>query len=201
MKVSTRARYGLRMMVELTRGLKKEDIVQLGKIAKVTNLSESYLAQLAIPLKKAGLIVGVSGKKGGYLLGRLPEKIKISEIINTLTGPIGLTDCVNNPEICLNYGFCEARIIWTILSGRIQEILEGFTLADMVSKDRMASIKDEYKRMPLLEPDLVLAEIDADASDSCPSIKATEIAAHPNKTKIKFNKRRQPNLISKGSGR
>ena len=171
MKESTRARYGLRLMVELARELKKEDIVQLKKIAKITHLSENYLAQLAIPLKGAGLIIGVSGKKGGYLLGRLPEGIKIREIINALTGPIGLTDCVNNPEICLNYSFCEARMIWTILSGKIQEILDKFTLADLINKDRIEAIRKEYSRMPLLNPDLVLAESDAETTDICPTTK------------------------------
>lgn len=171
MKVSTRARYGLRMMIELARELKKEDIVQLGKIAKITHLSEKYLAQLAISLKKAGLIVGVSGKKGGYLLGRQPENIKIGEIVDAMTGQIGLTDCVSNPEICLNYSFCEARIIWTILSGRISEILDKFTLADMLNKNYLDGIRREYSRMPLLNPDLILAETEIDMPDSCPSLK------------------------------
>jgi len=175
MKISTRARYGLRLMVELARELKTEDIVQLKKIAKITHLSEKYLAQLAIPLKGAGLIIGVAGKKGGYLLGRIPEKITISEIVSALIGPIGLTDCVNSPEVCLNYGFCEARTIWTILSGRIQEILDEFTLADLINKDHLGTIREEYSRMPLLNPDLVLAEADLKATDICPTKKRSVI--------------------------
>ena len=190
MKESTRARYGLRLMVELARELKKEDIVQLKKIAKITHLSENYLAQLAIPLKGAGLIIGVSGKKGGYLLGRLPEGIKIREIINALTGPIGLTDCVNNPEICLNYSFCEARMIWTILSGRIQEILDKFTLADLINKDSIEAIRKEYSRMPLLNPDLVLAESDTETTDICPPTKKQRLYFTKKKNQVKTKRKK-----------
>ncbi|MCP4706569.1 MAG: Rrf2 family transcriptional regulator [candidate division Zixibacteria bacterium] len=171
MKVSTRARYGLRLMVELARVLKNEDIVQLKKIAKITHLSEKYLAQLAIPLKEAGLIVGVSGKKGGYLLGQSPDKIRIRKIVSALIGPIGFTDCVNSPEICLNYSFCEARTIWTILSGRIQEILDEFTLSDLISKERLGAINNKYQHMPLLNPDFVLAKGDVTTTEICPATK------------------------------
>ncbi len=175
MKVSTRARYGLRLMVELARELKKDDIIQLNKIAKITHLSEKYLAQLAIPLKEAGLIIGVSGKKGGYLLGYKPEEIKIRQIVCALIGPISLTDCVNSPEICLNYSFCEARTIWTILSERMHEILDEFTLADLINKDSMKAIKEDFSRMPLLDPDLVLAKDNLEATDICPTKKRKDI--------------------------
>ena len=175
MKVSTRARYGLRLMVELARELRNEDIVRIKTIAKITHLSEKYLAQLAIPLKGAGLIVGVSGKKGGYLLGQVPENIKINEIITALIGPISLTECVNSPEICLNYGFCEARTIWAILSGRIQEILDEFTLADLIKKDYLGTIKEDYSRMPLLDPDLILAESKMETTNVCPTFKGRNI--------------------------
>jgi len=157
------------MMIELARELRKEEIVRLGKIAKITHLSEKYLAQLAIPLKKAGLIVGVSGKKGGYHLGRNPGEIKVGEIVDSLTGKFYLTDCVNSPEICLNCSFCEARIIWTILSGRISEFLDGITLADMIDKDYVKDIRKEYAHLPLLNPDQILAETDINIRGACPS--------------------------------
>ncbi len=187
MRVSTRARYGLRFMVELARELKKNKIVQLKTIAKITHLSEKYLAQLAIPLKEAGLIIGVSGKKGGYLLGSKPEKIKIRQIVSALIGPISLTDCVNSPEICLNYSFCEARTIWTILSGRMHEILDEFTLADLINKDSMKAIGDDYSRMPLLDPDLVLAKDNFEATDICPTKKRKDINLQVRKMKNSNN--------------
>lgn len=167
MKFSTRARYGLRMMVELARELKKENIVHLKRISEITGVSDNYLAQLAIPLRSAGLVVGVSGKKGGYLLGRPPEEIKVSDIIDALIGPMGATECVNSPEICMNSSFCEARMIWVILSGRLREILDEFTLAEMIDKKRLSNIRQKYARMPLLNPDRVLARGNVRSGGCC----------------------------------
>lgn len=132
MKFSTRARYGLRMMIELARLQGNGRLIQLHRIAKITGLSNNYLAQLAISLKDDGLIIGVSGKKGGYQLARSPEKINVGEIIKAVQGPIYVTECVVNPDICLNAEFCEGRAIWGILTHRIKQTLEEFTLADLI---------------------------------------------------------------------
>lgn len=145
------------MMVELARELKAERLVHLGKIARITGLSENYLAQLAIPLKSEGLLVGVSGKKGGYHLSRGPEKIRLSEIIRAVIGPIEFTECVNNPDLCLNSSSCEARMIWVILSGTIMDIMDKFTLADLIDQARVENIRDGYSHLPLLFPDRVMA--------------------------------------------
>nr|MBN2277439.1 Rrf2 family transcriptional regulator [candidate division Zixibacteria bacterium] len=170
MKFSTRNRYGLRLMVELARELKKNNLVHLGRIAGITGVSENYLAQLAIPLKNEGLLIGVSGKKGGYHLSRSPEEIKIMDVVRAVDGPINLTDCVNNPDICLNSSFCEARIMWAILSGRMVEVLEKYTLADLIDKDRLQRIKDEYAFLPMLNPDRIMAPEDEgeESEPGCP---------------------------------
>jgi len=169
MKFSTRIRYGLRMMVELARELKKEKIVHLGRIARITGLSENYLAQLAISLKNNGLLIGVAGKKGGYMLSRTAEDIKISDIVKSLTGPISLTDCVNNPDICLNSHSCEARMIWVILSGRMVEFLDEYSLAELVDKERAVQICSKFDYMPLLNPDKMLAGTDKVMVPDCPA--------------------------------
>lgn len=153
MKFSTRARYGLRMMIELARALRKESIVHVGRIAEITGLSENYLAQLTSPLKGAGLLIGVSGKKGGYMLGRPAEEITIGEIVQALVGPIGATGCVNSPDICMNAGFCEARLIWTLASAKMQEVFESFTLADMVDREKVRAIARENGHIPQIDAD------------------------------------------------
>jgi len=168
MKFSTRARYGLRLMVELARELKKEKLVHLGKIAKITGVSENYLAQLAMSLKNDGLLIGVSGKKGGYYLSRPTEEIKISEIVKAVAGPICLTDCVNNPDICLNSSFCEARMIWVIMSGSMVEILERYSLEDLIDKKRLAGVVGNHAHLPLLFPDKIMAQAAVDRVDGCP---------------------------------
>jgi Rrf2 family protein len=169
MRLSTRARYGLRMMVELARLLEAEKLVHLGRIAEITGLSESYLAQLAMLLKNGGLLIGVSGKGGGYQLAKSPDRIKISQIVEAVSGSLCLAECVNNPDICLNSSFCEARIVWVILSGSMAETLEKYTLADLIDKGRLKNVISEYAHLPLLYPDRVMAETVDAAVHGCPA--------------------------------
>jgi len=158
MKFSTRARYGLRLMMELARELKKHDPVHLGHVASITGLSTNYLAQLAMPLKNSGLLHGISGKKGGYRLGRPADKISVRGILEAVQGPIGLTDCSNHPELCLNCSFCEARMIFVIATHKMVEVFDRTTLADLMDKDWKREVYDEFSHIPLLQPDKYLAE-------------------------------------------
>jgi Rrf2 family protein len=168
MKFSTKARYGLRMMVELARELEKDNLVRLGKIAKITGLSENYLAQLAIPLKNNGILLGISGKNGGYRLAKPANQIKISEIIRAVGGPLSLTDCVANPEICMNSSFCETRIVWLILSGMMAEFLEGHTLEDLTNKKQFTQICEKYSSLPLFQKDKIIIDSPLSFALGCP---------------------------------
>lgn len=153
MKYSTRARYGLRMMVELARALQDKPLVHLGEVATTTGISMNYLAQLAMPLKNNGLLVGVSGKGGGYSLGRPAEEIKISEIIEAVQGPTALTDCTANPDLCMHAPFCDTRLIWVIAGHRLHEVFEQFSLADIIRKGFRQDTLREYGSVPLLNPE------------------------------------------------
>ena len=168
MKFSTRARYGLRMMVEMARELKTDKLVQLGKIAKVTGLSDNYLAQLAIPLKNQGLLIGISGKNGGYRLAKPPEEISVSQIVKAVSGDVKITDCVDNPDICLNSSFCEARLIWVIVNDALTSALEKFTLADLIEKHKVDNIRREYQHIALIDPDRVMSGKDDHEMTGCP---------------------------------
>jgi Rrf2 family protein len=161
------------MMVELARELKKQSPVHLGRIAEITGVSENYLAQLAIALRNNGLLVGVSGKRGGYHLARAPEQIKLTEVVEAVIGPLHLTDCVSDPTICLNSSFCEARLIWAILSGSMVEVLEQHTLADLLDKKRVAAMQQDYAHLPLMEVDRLTATDDEGRGSGCP-VKSNE---------------------------
>lgn len=141
MKFSTRSRYGLRMMVELARLQQEDRLIQLKRIAEITGLSNNYLGQLAISLRNDGLLIGVSGKNGGYRLARPSEDINLREIVRAVHGPIFTTDCVINPQACLNADFCEARTIWALLTHRIQELLENYSLADLIDPNWMEKVR------------------------------------------------------------
>jgi Rrf2 family protein len=168
MKFSTRARYGLRMMVELARLLEKEPVVHLGRIARITGLSENYLAQLAMSLKNNGLLLGISGKKGGYQLARPAAEIKIGDIIRSVAGPLSATDCVGHPEICLNSNFCEARALWVLVSDSVANVLNDYSLSDLIRKDWLADLRKQNPHNRLLYPDKFMADGNSENLPGCP---------------------------------
>ena len=174
MKFSTRSRYGLRMMVELARLQQEDKLIQLKKIAEITGLSNNYLGQLAMSLRNDGLLIGVSGKKGGYRLARPAKDINLREIVRAVHGPIFTTDCVINPHICLNAEFCEARTIWALLTHQIQDLLENYTLADLISKDWISKLKEENPNVQYLYLSRMIPESSETIPPGCPSEQANK---------------------------
>jgi Rrf2 family protein len=135
MKLSTRARYGLKMMLQLARGGGQAGKLSISEIARQAHLSRRYLEQLAIGLKNASLITATTGREGGYRLARSPEEITLREIIEACLGPVNIVDCVGDPEACIWVDSCECRPLYTLINERITGVLDDFSLADMASAD------------------------------------------------------------------
>ena len=131
MKLSTRGRYGTRMMLDLAQH-QGEGPVQIGEIAKRQDISVKYLEQLIIPLKKASYIKSIRGPRGGHMLAVPPENITVGEIVKILEGGIDLTDCIGNPEICHRSEHCITRDIWTETTDVIYDKLNSISLANMI---------------------------------------------------------------------
>lgn len=131
MKLSTRARYGLRMMVEIARHARAGDPVSLADVADRTEISRRYLDQLAVGLKNATLIRGIAGKGGGYALVKPAEEVKIGQVIEAAIGPINIVACVGRPDTCAKADRCECRWIYKLINDRITEVLNEITLADL----------------------------------------------------------------------
>ena len=121
MKLSTRARYGTRALLDLAIQGSGEP-VSLKDIAKRQQISLQYLEHLMTPLIAAGLVRSVRGPKGGVMLAKPPEKIMLSEIIQLLEGSIAPVDCVDNPKLCPRSGLCVTRDIWD----EVKQAMEGF---------------------------------------------------------------------------
>jgi Rrf2 family protein len=132
MKISTKGRYGLRAMMDIAMYGQNGLPVLLPDIVKRQDISGKYLEQIFSTLHGAGLVNTVRGRKGGYLLTRPPHKIRLKEIITVLEGPCILVDCVTDQAACPKSDKCAARDIWTLLSNKMDELLTGFTLADIV---------------------------------------------------------------------
>jgi len=145
MKLSTRARYGLRMMLDVWRSANGGKPVRLEEVAGRTGISRRYLDQLVLPLKAAGLLRGVKGPGGGYLLGRSAKEIRVSEIVEAEIGPIAVVDCVATDEFCDRTDDCACRLIYSLVSHRVRSTLNGLSLADLASERRLAAIRKELK--------------------------------------------------------
>jgi Rrf2 family protein len=135
MKLSTRGRYGVRLMLELALHFGEGPIL-LKDIAERQGISEKYLWQLINPLKTTGLVNSLRGSRGGYVLGKAPEAISLREILRILEGSLCLVDCVDDPSFCERSPSCISREIWGEASRSMQQTLEETTLAVMVAKQK-----------------------------------------------------------------
>lgn len=133
MRLSTRSRYGTRMMADLAARY-EEGPVQIGEIAKRQNISVKYLEQLIIPLKRADFIISVRGPKGGHRLARPPETISVGEIVRVLEGNIALSVCTIDPKSCERSGSCRTRNIWGEAARAMMEKLEETSLAALIGQ-------------------------------------------------------------------
>jgi Rrf2 family protein len=135
MKLSTRGRYGVRLMQDLALHYGEGPIL-LRDIAQRQEISEKYLWQIINPLKTAGLVNSLRGAHGGYILGKAPEAISVKEILQVLEGSLCLVECVDNPSLCERSPSCISRDIWEEASKNMQQTLEDTTLAAMVERQK-----------------------------------------------------------------
>ncbi|MGI6686568.1 MAG: RrF2 family transcriptional regulator [Bacillota bacterium] len=135
MNISTKGRYGLRAILDIAVHQEREPIA-LSSIAERQGLSEGYLEQLMIPLKRAGLIRSVRGAQGGYLLIKQPGEIMVGDVIRALEGPIAPVPCVNEdyPEDCNRADSCPTRKVWSKVRDAVAEVLDSFSLEDLVEE-------------------------------------------------------------------
>lgn len=139
MRMPTKARYGLRAMLDLAMHGGHEHPVLLRDIAARQELSERYLEQVFIPLRHAGLVRSARGAKGGFMLSKPPHHIDILEIVEACIGDLSMVECVNSREFCARANDCAARIVWEEMTRSMREVLSGRTLADLVGMQEVAA--------------------------------------------------------------
>lgn len=136
MRVSAKELYGLRAMSEFAREFGQGPL-SLAKVAKRQGISQAYLEQIAIDLRRAGLLSSRRGVHGGYFLARAPEATTIGDVIRALEGSILPVQCVADAKCApcsLEVG-CSARGIWEEVRDRLVETLDSITLAGLVDTD------------------------------------------------------------------
>lgn len=127
MKISTKGRYGLTIMLELARHY-AEGPVSLKSIAEEHNLSVHYLEQLAASLRNAELIKSIRGAYGGYYLARKPSAITAGDIIRVLEGPITLVEGIEDEEPA-------KQTLWLRMTEAVKNVLDTTTLEDLKNHD------------------------------------------------------------------
>ncbi|MDE5413728.1 MAG: Rrf2 family transcriptional regulator [Bacillaceae bacterium] len=123
MKISTKGRYGLTIMMALAKKY-GEGPISLKSIAKDHDLSEHYLEQLIAPLRNAMLVKSVRGAYGGYMLAKEPVEITAGDIIRVLEGPISPVEVLEDEEPA-------KRDLWIKIRDAVKDVLDNTTLQDL----------------------------------------------------------------------
>ena len=137
MKLSTRARYGLRALIDL--GLySKDEAVSLQNIAGRQNISVSYLEQLMALLKRAGLVRSSRGACGGYQLGKPAEEISVGDVLRVLEGGLEAAACpgIENDGSCQGADICVAKIVWKRINDSITDAVDTLMLNELIEESR-----------------------------------------------------------------
>ena len=132
MKISTKGRYGLRILMDLA--IHQSDKPRLIRdIAKSQQISEKYISRLVIALRKAGMIRSVRGVNGGFHIAMKPEEITVLDVVEVMEGPLSIVDCVSMPKKCTHSENCVPREVWCKLNDDIRDLMRGITLADILA--------------------------------------------------------------------
>jgi len=144
MKLSTRGRYAPRAMLDLALNYGKGPMT-LSNISRKQEISEKYLGHIMIALLSAGLVQSKRGSRGGFSLAKLPEEIKLSQIIQAVEGSISLVACVDDPKICKRVDMCVTHDIWEKAKKAMLKVFDSVTLEDMVKmhKKKLFKQKDQ----------------------------------------------------------
>ena len=145
MKLSTRSRYGTRLMIDIARN---SDVgpVRIHDIAKRQDISVKYLEQLIIPLKKAEFIKSMRGPKGGHLLGKPKGEITVGSIVRVLEKDTGLVPCVETSDTCHMSDACVTRDLWLKATAAVYDIFDSVTLSDLTQeKHNQKDVGSEMK--------------------------------------------------------
>ena len=149
MKLSTRGRYGTRLMLELAKNYGKGPI-SMSDISRNLDIPIKYLEQLIIPLKKADLINSVRGPKGGHMLAKAPNEINLWNVLTLLETKFSFVDCLTDQNACDSTANCPIRPIWGKAFQGMTKLFKETSL-----KDVLISFEDQQKTETLLSSQII----------------------------------------------
>ncbi|PXV96014.1 BadM/Rrf2 family transcriptional regulator [Lachnotalea glycerini] len=132
MKISTKGRYALRLMLDLAL-YESEGYVKIKDIAKRQDLSDKYLEQIITILSRAGYVKSIRGASGGYKLAKLPAEYTVGMILRLTEGSLSPVACLDGDVAdCTRYDNCATLEVWKRLNDAINTVVDSMTLADLI---------------------------------------------------------------------
>ena len=133
MKMSSKARYGLYVAVELAKNYDSGAVVNVASLSHSTGVTEKYLEQIIALMKKANVVESLRGASGGYKLTESPEKVTVGRILRAVEDNLEIVDCLHSD--CANSGKCVARNLWGKLYDNINSYLDTISLKQLAEDD------------------------------------------------------------------
>lgn len=138
MKISTKGRYALRLMIDLALNDTGENI-SIKAISARQNISTKYLEQIISMLNRAGYVKSERGSNGGYKLTKKPEEYTVGMILRLTEGSLAITTCTEDEQNqCERYGSCPTVHLWEKLNKAISDVVDNITIADLAEEERSA---------------------------------------------------------------
>ncbi|MDR0644132.1 MAG: Rrf2 family transcriptional regulator [Treponema sp.] len=131
MRISTKGRYSLEALLYMAL-LSEGRLTSAKTIAESINMSDGYLEQLFIPLRRAGIILGARGPQGGYHPARSIAEIKVGDVLRAVEGTLQPTECATDTDVCPSRDFCMSRHTWRELYAAITDCVDSISLKDLV---------------------------------------------------------------------
>ena len=145
MRISTKGRYAIRLMIDLAEH-DDGSLISLRDVAERQGISAKYLEQIVGLLSKAGLLRSGRGPQGGYRLARAPEEYTMGEILRLTEGNLAPVSCLEDRENqCERCNECATLDFWTGLYAAINQYIDWFTLADLVSTEQQKNHRPRYR--------------------------------------------------------
>ena len=135
MKISTKGRYALRMMIDLAEH-RTGDWITIKEISERQGISVKYLEQIVTSLTRSGLLRSGRGSQGGYMLTKLPEEYTVGEILRTIEGKLAPVACLEDDiNQCERKDICKTLSFWQGLYGVINSYVDSVSLKDLSGKE------------------------------------------------------------------
>ena len=134
MKISAKARYALRIVLDVAANSTNGTLRRGQEIASAQNISEKFLSRLVIPLRQKGILTSVRGAAGGFRLACKPENIRLLDIIQSVQGSFAILDCLKPDVKCPKECSCLARKVWNEINNAFMKILSKHTVASILKQ-------------------------------------------------------------------